>query len=136
MTPEAAREAFARSPLHRLYGMELELVEGGVDLYGSAFQDLARTDDIPNLHGGAIAAMLDSAATFALMTTTDRRWATVDIRVDYLSPAPLHSLALKGRVIKAGGRIGRARAELQASYGTVVAVATGTFAAEPDRSAS
>lgn len=123
-------ELFARTELHRHLGVTIERAPGGVRLAGSVDPVWARLEGAPFLHGGAVATMLDSASTFALIAETGRIWATVDMRVDYLRPASLEGVEVVATVVRAGGTIGRAQAELRDGSGKVCATATATFAAE------
>jgi len=80
------------------------------------------------LHGGVIATLLDTAATFALIEKTGEDWSTVDLRVDYLRPAPISRLCVTGRALQVGRRLGRAIAELsEPQSGDLLASAVGTF---------
>lgn len=79
-------------------------------------------------HGGVVASLVDTAATFALIARTNHDWVTVDLRVDYLRPTPLGEVTVQGEVIHAGKSLGRSRAELRDRAGRACAVAVGTFA--------
>jgi uncharacterized protein (TIGR00369 family) len=84
------------------------------------------------LHGGVVATLLDAAATFALIQATGTDWSTVDLRVDFLRPAPAGPLLACGTAVQAGRRLGRAAAELtDAATGQLLARAVGTFLRAP-----
>lgn len=61
------------------------------------------------VHGGAIAALIDAAATAAawagLESVTDLRGSTVSLTVDYLSPVRGHDAVAEARVVKRGSRL-------------------------------
>jgi uncharacterized protein (TIGR00369 family) len=123
-------ELFSTTPLHRGLGVAVQALEDGVRLAGEIPDTWARADDMPYLHGGTVATLLDSAATFALIAVTQKLWATVDMRVDYLRPVPLGPVEARGTVVRAGSSIGRARAELRDGGGALCATAVATFAAD------
>jgi len=117
------------TPLHRALGLRVASVGGGgIVLRAEAGPDHLVEDGGDYLHGGVVATVLDSAATFALIGATGTDWSTVDLRIDYLRPAPPGPLEIRGAVIQVGRRLGRAGAEVVAAGGgPVLASATGTF---------
>lgn len=132
-TPAAAlRARLDAVPFHRGWGLSLSVLPDGVELTGCAGEGFARTPGADALHGGVIASLLDTAATFALLATADRSWATVDLRVDYLRPTPLGAFAVRAATLHAGRLLGRARAELRAADGRLCAHALSTLAGRPD----
>jgi uncharacterized protein (TIGR00369 family) len=117
------------TPLHRALGLRVTSVgDDGVVLRAEAGPEHLVEDGGEYLHGGVVATVLDSAATFALIGVTGTDWSTVDLRVDYLRPTPAGALEIRGSAVQVGRRLGRARAELLADgTGAVLASATGTF---------
>jgi uncharacterized protein (TIGR00369 family) len=80
------------------------------------------------IHGGVIALILDTAASFALIQASGNDWATVDLRIDYLRPVGPGDLIVKATAVHVGRRTGRATAELSGEGGgRLAAIATGTF---------
>ena len=61
----------------------------------------------PALHGGAIAAMIDAAGGAALYTLVKPadKISTIDMRVDYLRPAPKDNVIAVAEVRRAGNRV-------------------------------
>ena len=107
--------------------MRARAAEGSV-LFDAAPGREHSTEGTDMLHGGVVAAMLDTAATFALIAATGIDWSTVDLRIDYLRPAPVGPLVVRGTVVHAGRRFARARAELtEPRNGRLLAEAVGTF---------
>lgn len=115
--------------LHRALGLRVTSAgDHGVVLQAKAGREYLSEDGGDYLHGGVVATVLDTAATFALIGATGTDWSTVDLRVDYLRPAPPGALEIRGSAEQIGRRLGRARAELLAAgAGPVLASATGTF---------
>lgn len=117
------------SPAHR--ALRLRVTGGGVHdivLHAQTGPEHLVEDGADYLHGGVVAMVLDTTATFALIGATGTDWSTVDLRVDYLRPAPPGALEARGSAVQIGKRLGRATAELfAADSGRLVASATGTF---------
>ena len=115
-------------PFHRQLGLEVSRTEGGVRFQCEIGREFVVDEKSGAVHGGIVASLLDTAATFALIAHTDHDWVTVDLRIDYLRPSRAGSLTISGGVVRAGRSIGRARAELSDGNGVVCATAIGTFA--------
>jgi uncharacterized protein (TIGR00369 family) len=107
-----AKEDFKRFmesaiPFHTWLGMRLEHIEHGKVIMRMPFReemvgDVAR----PALHGGIVAALIDAAAGAAAITYTEPvdRTNTVDLRIDYLRPAPKSDLLATAYVVRGGSR--------------------------------
>lgn len=71
------------------------------------------------VHGGAIAALIDVAATAAawagVETVSDLRGSTVSLTVDYLAPARGHDAVAEARVVKRGSRLCFSHVEVTAA---------------------
>jgi uncharacterized protein (TIGR00369 family) len=99
---------------------------------GRAEVTLDATDDHLNpggtVHGGAIAALVDSAMGLAVDTVTgdERRPVTVEMKVTYLEPGAKGPLTAIGQVRKAGKRLIVAEAEV-VQGDEVIALASGTY---------
>ncbi|MEM7413514.1 MAG: PaaI family thioesterase [Myxococcota bacterium] len=78
-------------------------------------------------HGGAVASLIDTAGTFAMIMVTGSIVSTVDMRTDFLRPA-VGSLRAEARVRKAGKRIGVVDIDVTGAEDRAVAVGRGTFA--------
>lgn len=104
-TVEGAQAALALTPLHRWLGFritEADAAAGTLTMTCPAGGNAARFDGAPQSHGGAIATLIDSAATFACCIHVGRSVPTTNIRVDYLRPASGAELVAKATVIRAG----------------------------------
>lgn len=96
-------------PFNRFLGLRLVLLERGVARLLLPFKpELVGDPFRPALHGGVIAAALDTAggaAVFSELGVGDRV-STVDIRVDYLRPGRLEDLYAEATVKRVGNRMG------------------------------
>jgi uncharacterized protein (TIGR00369 family) len=117
----------AESPVHRWLALDIEKAPRGVALHTQLDDRLAQAETGQTAHGGIVATLLDTAATFALIAESGHDWTTVDLRIDYLRPTPLHRVTVVGEVVRLGRRIGRASSSLTDQNGKLCAVAIGTF---------
>jgi len=117
------------TPVHRALRLRVAgSGDGTVVLRADAGPEHLAEDGAEYLHGGVVATVLDTTATFALIGATGTDWSTVDLRVDYLRPAPPGELEARGSAVQIGKRLGRATAELfAAESGQLLASAAGTF---------
>ncbi len=95
-------------PFNRHLGLRLEAFEPGRVVLRLPFADPLVGDVFrPAVHGGAIAALVDAAAgaaVFSRVTIYDRV-STIDLRIDYLEPAPKRDLIATAELRRIGGRI-------------------------------
>jgi uncharacterized protein (TIGR00369 family) len=102
-----------QSPLHRGMGLRItELTEDSLTLEGEAGEIHVNSGGASVVHGGVLALILDTAATFVLMHATGADWSTVDLRVDFLRPVPTGPLRARAVPDHIGRRVGRASAVL------------------------
>ena len=62
---------------------------------------------VPCQHGGVVASLLDHTGGFCAWTTLEKRHTmlnTVDLRIDYLKPAPCEDLICEAVVIQPAGK--------------------------------
>jgi acyl-CoA thioesterase len=116
------------SPFYRLIGMEvtdageglsrmrMEVEEKHKNLYGI-------------LHGGAVAALLDSSCTIAVGSLMGREEAavTVDQRINYISNVSSGVLYGEGKALHKGRYTGVAEAKVTDDEGNLVAVGISTI---------
>jgi uncharacterized protein (TIGR00369 family) len=115
-------------PFHRDQRFTVSAGDGVVVFEGTLGEESGRSEGLDQAHGGAIAALLDTAATLAICEATGETWSTVDIRIDYLRPVRLGPVRIVARVVRAGRTVGRAAAELYVDD-KLSATAVGTFVA-------
>jgi uncharacterized protein (TIGR00369 family) len=119
-----------RVPLHDFLGLEEieRSSEGRVRIrlpYRPSW--LVTESPMPMIHGGLSALLLDVAANLAVMAVTGREVSTVDLRIDYLRPAPAEKLEAEGTVLRVGKMLAVADATVVTPGGQRVAVGRGTF---------
>jgi uncharacterized protein (TIGR00369 family) len=97
---------------------------------GRARMELDVTDKVKNpggfLHGGALATLVDSAGTVAIMAapsnTEHKPGVTTDLNVSYLSATRDGTVTADARAVKVGRTLAFADVEVRRGDGTVVAV--------------
>jgi uncharacterized protein (TIGR00369 family) len=116
------------APLHAAIGsFTVRQTDDGVEIAGRLGDGAENGAGTAVAHGGAIATLLDAALTFALIANDDRDWATVDLRIDFVRPVGIEEVVVRGRVVHAGRRTGRAEGEVVVRDGSLRARAVGTF---------
>ena len=128
---EGRRDIFERSPsLNQHIGlhlqdagpgwarMRMELVPGVMNPFGS-------------VHGGSIAALIDSAAGSAIAAgcapDSDRIMGTIDMHVHFLERGKSTALIAEARMVRAGRAVAVASAEVRDESGTLVALGTASY---------
>jgi uncharacterized protein (TIGR00369 family) len=88
------------------------------------------------VHGGATAALIDSAAGSAISAAiaphTDRIRGTIDMQVHFLERAKGSVLIAAGRTVRHGAAIAIARVDVRDDAGALVAMGTATFRLAPE----
>lgn len=79
------------------------------------------------LHGGVLASIVDFTAANAIATLLGQATPTIDLRIDYHAVAKKGDLIASGRVIRLGGTLGTAEAEVHDCEGRLVASGRGCF---------
>jgi len=130
MLPSELQHLVDVSPVHRRLRLTVITAdETGVTCRAEPGAEETGEDNGQFLHGGVVATLLDAAATFALISATGTDWSTVDLRTDFLRPAPAGVLLVSGTAVQAGKRLGRASATVSDPVsGRLLATGGGTFA--------
>jgi uncharacterized protein (TIGR00369 family) len=129
---EAIRDGRLPEPtLSRVLGIRCVAVSEG-----EVSAELMPREDLENLggtiHGGVLAALLDTVMGAALHThlSAGQKFATIDLKVNYLRPLSRASGVMRGtgRVINAGRRIAYVEGEVCDSSAALAVHAVGNFA--------
>ena len=115
-------------PFARLLGIEVDLVEPGHAVLSMKMrEDLMRNGRIA--HGGAVAALIDSAMAFAIvpMLGENEHSITVDLTIHYLRPVSEGVARASARVVRAGKRVITVSAELFDGNEKLAATALSTY---------
>jgi uncharacterized protein (TIGR00369 family) len=125
-------EEMRRPPLHAFLAPRahaVDSVSGEVVIRLPFRQEFGRDPVEVGFHGGILAALIDLAGHAAVAVRIGKPAPTIDLRIDYLRPAPGVELEARARVLRAGRLIGRADVDVFAD-GVLVAVGRGTFSTQ------
>ena len=120
-------------PFYRHLGLELEALADGKSAIRLPFRkEYGNTRG--EVHGGAIATLVDAAMSQAVRSTVelDARVATISMTINYLAPG-VGDLLGRGTVIRAGRSLMFVEAEVTDSNGHTVCTASATFRAGTPR---
>ena len=115
-------------PFAKLLGIEIQSVEAGHAVLSMKIRDdLKRNGGIA--HGGAVAALIDSAMAFAIvpLLSENEHTVTVDLTIHFMRPLTEGSARASARVVRAGKRVITVSAELFDSQEKLAATALSTY---------
>jgi uncharacterized protein (TIGR00369 family) len=119
---ERLRERLGQTAFSAWLGMTLESSdESGVVFRMPARPEILGSPSTGALHGGVIATLIDTAASYAVMARTGRSIATVDMRVDYHRPALSPEYRVEGSIVRLGRTMATADARVYDDKGALVA---------------
>ncbi len=105
----------------------LALEEGAIEI-GLTWRDDMMGNPIARIaHGGVLATLIDVTADFAIAAKLGRPTPTIDLRIDYHRPAAPGDLRARAQVIRLGGTMAVAEAEVFDVEGRLVASGRGTY---------
>lgn len=125
---ERLREQIRRAPFHRWLGLRIDELEPGRATLAMPFHPETITA-AGYIHGGVIAALIDTAGDWAVATMHGRTVPTIDLRVDYLRAASEEEeLVAHAEVARFGRTISVADVKVTQGAERVVALGRGTYA--------
>src|SRR5471032_1210831 len=117
-----------RGQFHEWLGLTVVSVsEGEIELRATWREEWVVNPDKGYTHGGILAALVDLAADWALVSKTGRGVPTIDLRVDYHRAAFQGDLTVKGKVIKFGSQVSVSEAQVFDKDGKLVASGRGAY---------
>jgi uncharacterized protein (TIGR00369 family) len=108
-TRDGVQRIIDRTPMHRLLGFTVDALDsrsGTLTISAATTGNAERSDGSGQAHGGAIATLIDSTATFACCISLNRPVPTINLRVDYLRPATGETMIATSKVQRIGRSIG------------------------------
>lgn len=125
---ENVQRLISRAPYHQWLALEvLRVDEQGIDLKARWREDWIVNIERRYTHGGVLAALVDLAGDWSLVSKTGRGVPTIDMRVDYHRVAMPGDLKAEGRIIKLGRQFSVAEAKIFDNQGALVASGRGTY---------
>jgi uncharacterized protein (TIGR00369 family) len=127
-TPERVEALITRAPYHQWLGLKVLAVdENGIEIKAAWREEWVVNLERRYTHGGVLAALVDLAADWAMVTRTGRGVPTISLHVDYHSAALPGDLVARGRVIRFGSQVSTAEAQVFDADGKLVASGRGTY---------
>jgi uncharacterized protein (TIGR00369 family) len=127
MTSDEFQALLDEVELHRVIGIKVEEWDDLSIAFTLAPPKGVRDPRTGGVHGGVLAAALDTAAGFAATLASGFDIATVDLRIDYIRPALDAEFRVVGTSIRSGSRFGWAEATVSTLEDRAVALGRGTF---------
>jgi uncharacterized protein (TIGR00369 family) len=134
ITIERVQEMIDRGAYHRWLGLKVKaLHDDGIELTATWREEWVVNPERRYTHGGVLAALIDLAADWAMVRKTGRGVPTIDMRVDYHSPAMPGDLTLRGKVVRMGGQFSTAEASIFDAQGKLLTSGRGTYFTAPPK---
>jgi uncharacterized protein (TIGR00369 family) len=111
MTSDEFKRRLNEIPFHALLGLRVEEIREGYARLRLPFRpEFIGDARRPALHGGLLSTLVDTCGGIAVWASGEPgdRVATIDLRVDYLRPAPPGDLLAEASVRLMGNRVGNA----------------------------
>ena len=134
MTVEAVQKLLARSPFHQWLGLQvLKMQEGYIEVRATWREEWIVNPDKRYTHGGILAALVDLAADWSLVSRAGRGVPTLDMRIDYHRAAMPGDLVARGRVVKWGSQFSVAEAHVYDKDDALIASGRGLYLTAPPK---
>ena len=134
MTVERVQTMITRAPYHRWLGLKVNAVhDDGIELTATWREEWVVNPERRYTHGGVLAALIDLAADWAMIKTLGRPVPTIDLRVDFHSPAMPGDLACRGKIVKLGGQFSSSESFVFDGSGKLLASGRGTYFSAPPK---
>ena len=113
----------------QLLEMEVKALDGDTLTMDMPFANqLSRMTKLDQFHGGAISALIDSAATFLVFSKLEHGVPTINYRTDFLKPAIGGSgLSAKATMRRLGRSVAVVDVDVTDETGALIAIGRGTF---------
>ncbi|UCD58791.1 MAG: PaaI family thioesterase [Candidatus Hydrogenedentota bacterium] len=102
---DALRNHANRIPMYKLIGMEVVEVRAGYSRFRLPFRR-ELTQPFGVLHGGALAAVADSAVAIALwgLVGTDKTFTTIEMKINFIAAVASGEVIAEGNIVHCGRR--------------------------------
>ena len=132
---ESLQELITRGPFNRWLNFTfLRADEEGIELEVGWREEWVVNPDRRYTHGGILAAIVDTAADYAIAANLGRPVPTISVRVDYHKAAMPGDLTARAHVVRMGSQYSTAEAYVYDTEGKLVASGRGTYFTAPPRS--
>ena len=132
---ESLQELLSRGPFNQWLNFTvLSADEEGIEVQVTWREEWVVNPDRRYTHGGILAAIVDTAADYAIAAKLGRPVPTISVRVDYHKAAMPGDLIAKARVVRMGSQYSTAEAYVYDADDNLVASGRGTYFTAPPRS--
>jgi uncharacterized protein (TIGR00369 family) len=134
MTIERVQTMITRAPYHQWLGLIVNAVhDEGIELTATWREEWVVNPERRYTHGGVLAALIDLAADWAMIKTLGRPVPTIDLRVDFHSPAMPGDLTCRGKIVKVGNQFSSSESFVFDTSGRLLASGRGTYLSAPPK---
>ena len=134
MTIERVQTMIRRAPYHQWLGLKVSAIhDDGIELTATWREEWVVNPERRYTHGGVLAALIDLAADWAMIKKLGRPVPTIDLRVDFHSPAMPGDLKCRGRIVKVGNQFSSSESFVFDASGTLLASGRGTYSTAPPK---
>ena len=130
LTVEQLQGFLDYAPFHSFLEMEVESIDREAQRLALRLPfrpEYQRMPDVPQIHGGPIASLIDVAGTYAMWMVLGAGVPTINLRIDYLRPAVDTALLATATVRRAGRTIAVVDIDVADDQGRLVAVGRGSY---------
>jgi uncharacterized protein (TIGR00369 family) len=128
VTLDEVQALITRGPYHQWLGLRVvAFTDDAIEIKATWREEWVVNPERRYTHGGILAALVDLAADWAMVTKTGRGVPTIDLRIDYHAAAMPGDLTAKGKVIRFGGQFSTAEAQVFDAGGKLLASGRGTY---------
>ena len=128
MTIERVQTMITRAAYHQWLGLKVNAIHNdGIELTATWREEWVVNPERRYTHGGVLAALIDLAADWAMIKTLGRPVPTIDLRVDFHSPAMPGDLTCHGKVVKVGSQFSSSESFVFDTSGKLLASGRGTY---------
>ena len=134
LTIEALQQLITRGPFNRWLNFTILKVDAaGIELKAAWREEWMVHPERRYTHGGILAAIVDTAADYALAAQLGRPVPTIDLRVDYHKAAMPGDLLVKAKIVRSGSQYSTAEAYVYDAENALVASGRGTYYTAPPK---
>ena len=134
MTVERVQTMITRAPYHQWLGLKVNAVhDDEIELTARWREEWVVNPERRYTHGGILAALVDLAADWAMIKKLGRPVPTIDLRVDFHSPAMPGDLTCRGRIVKVGSQFSSSESFVLHTSGKLLASGRGTYLSAPPK---
>ncbi len=125
---EALRNHVNQIPMYRLVGMEAVEIGPGRSRFRLPFRK-ELTQPFGVMHGGALAAIADSAVAVALwgLVGADKVFTTIEMKINFIAPVASGEVIAEGNIVHCGRRTAIGDVTLKDANGRLVGKCLATY---------